>query len=161
MSVQKAVSSEGALSAELLRRYEGYLILNRRQAQKRRPQNSHGHERDVALIESIIEPTARSKDLFSISKRAETQAATENGEHRGVIQQDLNESILIMCKCESDNTETHNNDDILMTGNWDLQGLIRPLLICSLRIHFAPHAQQSNSKDSFWPKLIENNESPE
>lgn len=73
--------------------------------------NRHRHERDVGLIESIIEPSVRGKDLFSISKHSQTRDATENGEHEGVFQQDFNESpldILMMCKCESNNTESHN-----------------------------------------------------
>lgn len=55
--------------------------------------NRHRHERDVGLIESIIEPRVQGKDLFSISKRTETRDATENGEHKGVFSNRISMSL--------------------------------------------------------------------
>lgn len=82
--------------------------------------NRRRHERDIGQIESIIEPTVQAKDLFSISKHSQTRDATENGEHNGVFQQDFNESplyILMMCKCESNNTESHSIGDTFICTN--------------------------------------------
>lgn len=58
--------------------------------------NRHRHERDVGLIESIIEPALQSKDLFSISKHSQTLDGTE---HRLVFQQDFKEPYYILQWC--------------------------------------------------------------
>lgn len=106
--------------------------------------NRRRHERDIGQIESIIEPTVQTKDLFSISKHSQTRDATENGEHNGVFQQDFNESslyILMMFKCESNNTESHSTGYTFIYTNDGRLGPRRSHsdpLKSSFHIHFSP-----------------------
>lgn len=82
--------------------------------------NRHRHERDVGLIESIIEPAVRSMDLFSISKHSQTLDGTENGEHRACFSEGFQWVLLyspVMCKCETNKTEFHNIGHSFMSTN--------------------------------------------
>lgn len=122
--------------------------------------NRHRHERDAGLIESIIEPMVRDKDLFCISKHSQTQDAPGNGEHEGVFQLDFNEPplyILMMCKCGSDNTESLNiGYTITYTNNDKHLGVQRSHsapLKSSLHINFSSHVQQKQQIVSFQPDL--------
>lgn len=122
-----------------------HLIVNRRHLEKRRTLTG------TDMKESIIEPTAQGKDLFSISKYSQTLNATENN---GVIQQDFNESplyILMMCKCESNNTESHNiGYTVTYTNDSELgpQRSHSATLNCSFHFDFSPHVQPKRQQRS-------------
>ena len=96
--------------------------------------HTHTHERDAGLIEGVIEPAAWSKELFSISKHSRTRGAAENTG-------DFNESplyTLMMCKYESNNTESHNIGDTHRRTNDRALGPQRSRPVRSSHTDFAP-----------------------